>query len=531
MPASPMQWPADHVERWPVAELIPYTRNANIHSDAQIAQIAASMREFGWTMPVLADEAGTIIAGHCRVLAAQRLGWTEAPVIVARGWSNAQKRAYTIADNRLARSSAWNTDMLAIELDELRGANFDLELLGFDAQELTDLLSSAGDGTSGSTDDADAIPEVEEIAVSVPGDVWLLGKHRVMCGDSTNAAHVASLVQGEKANLLHADPPYGLGFDDEGVINDDLEDSELVEFQMRWWATFRPHLQPNASVYIWGVEEPLWMFWFRLKQTETLTFKNEIVWDKKNAPMMKADNMTRYVPATERCLFFSLGRFVFMVNQTKDDYWEGWEPLRSWLCAERDRVGWSATDIRRICDNHMYGHWFGRSQWSFISRENYLKLASAAAGKAFARPYDDLLAEYRTLAAIYTGDIREPRVAEFRAARPYFDNAHSVMRDVWEFPRVTGEERHGHPTPKPVEMMERVMLSSSRDGELVIEPFLGTGSTMIAAQRAGRRCFGMELDPRWVDVCIRRWQAFTGAKAINQRTGQPFDSTSEGAAR
>jgi DNA modification methylase len=523
--SAAVQWPADHTERRPISSLIPFARNANVHAESQIAQVAASLREWGWTMPILIDEAGTIIAGHCRVLAAQRLGLIEAPVVIARGWSDAQKRAYVIADNRLAQSSTWNIDMLSVELDELRDLEFNLDLLGFEQHELNDLIGTPNVGPDGGLCEADDVPDVSSVAITALGDVWRLGEHRLMCGDSTDPASVAHLMNGKRAQLLHADPPYGLGFDDQGVLNDDLAGSELTEFQLRWWRACRPSLEPNASAYIWGTEEPLMLLWVSLKSIEPLTFKNELVWDKKHAPMMKADTLTRYSPATERCLFFGIGRYTFSVNQTQDDYWQGWEPIRSWLCAERDRAGFTPEDVRRICSNYMYGHWFSRSQWSFITRENYAKLAAAAAGKAFTRSYNDLLAEFSRIDMVYQRDIREPRVAEFQAARSYFDNGHAVMRDVWEFPRVVGEERHDHPTPKPVEMIERVLLSSTREGELVIEPFIGTGSTLLAAHRTARRCFGMELEPRWVDVTVRRWQAFTGESAVLERTGQTFEQT------
>lgn len=517
-------WPADHVERRSIDALIPYARNARTHSESQVAQIAASMREWGWTMPILIDETGTIIAGHGRVLAARQLGWNEAPVMFARGWSDAQKRAYVLADNRLAENAGWDADLLSVELDDLRDLHFDLDLLGFDRQELNDLIGTPNSGPEGELTEADNIPEVETIAVSVLGDVWQLGDHRIMCGDSAMPDAVARLMRGEKARLLHADPPYGMGKEIDGVLNDNLYGVDLDNFQMSWWRAWRPSLEPNASAYIWGNAPDLWRLWYRcLEPSEPLTLRNEIVWDKKHIPGMASPDLTQYPETTERCLFFQFGRHIFLINQTKADYWEGWEPIRTWLCSERDRAGFSAGDVRRICENYMYGHWFSQSQWSFISRDNYEKLAAAAAGKAFTRPYEDLLAEYRAAAAVFKGDIRDPRAAEFRAARPYFDNAHSVMRDVWEFSRVTGDERHEHATPKPVDMMERVMRSSLRDGELVVEPFIGTGSTLIGAHRTGRRCYGMELDPRWVDVTVKRWQAFTGATAHLERTGQTFD--------
>ena len=185
--------PADKTERWSLERLIPYAKNARTHSDAQIAQIAASIREWGWTTPVLVDEAGTIIAGHGRLLAAQRLQMTEVPVMVASGWTDAQKRAYVLADNKLALNAGWDNELLGLELADLKGLDFDLDLTGFSPDEIAALQPiQLNEGLT----DEDAVPEVGENPVTVPGDVWLLGKHRVMCGDSTSIEAVEKLCGG-----------------------------------------------------------------------------------------------------------------------------------------------------------------------------------------------------------------------------------------------------------------------------------------------------------------------------------------------
>lgn len=514
-----MSWPASVVELWPIEKLKPRHRNPRTHSAEQVEQIAASMREWGWTNPILAEEDGTIIAGHGRYLGGKANGYPEAPVMVARGWSPEQIRAYVIADNKLALNAGWDEELLADELQALTDADFQMDLVGFSDEELRSLMEEPEPPPN--DDGRDEVPEQSAVAITAVGEVWQCGKHRIMCGDSTIAEQVAILMNGEKARLLHADPPYGLGFDFE---NDKLEGNKLQAFLWAWWTAWRPFLENNASAYIWGVEIPLAEFWVNgLRDSEPLTFRNMITWDKKSAQGMKDSDLTRFPVATERCLFFQMGRHVLLVNQTKDDYWEGWESIRRWLCEERDRAGWKPSDVKRICENHMYGHWFGKSQWVFITRDNYEKLQRAAAGRAFVRPYEDLHREYQTAAKVFNGEVRDPRVAEFRAARPYFDNAHSIMRDVWEFPRVAGDERHDHATPKPVDMMERVMRSSAREGELAVEPFVGSGSTLIGAHKAQRRLFGMELDPRWVDVTVRRWQTYSGLQATLEGDGRTFD--------
>jgi DNA modification methylase len=204
----PNKWPADRVERRPIEALIPYARNSRTHSDAQVAQIAASMKEWGWTNPVLVDETGMIIAGHGRVLAARKLGLAEVPVMVAEGWTEPQKRAYVLADNQLALNAGWDMELLSNELADLQAQGFDLGLTGF--SDIDALL--AGRGTAGLTD-PDAVPEPGARAVATLGDVWLLGGHRLVCGDSTDAAAVGACLGQERPHLMVTDPPYGVEYD------------------------------------------------------------------------------------------------------------------------------------------------------------------------------------------------------------------------------------------------------------------------------------------------------------------------------
>jgi len=516
----------DRWERRATDSLVPYARNSRTHSDAQVDQLVEAILEWGFTMPVLVDEAGGIIAGHGRIMAANRLGMAEVPVIVAAGWSEAQKRAYVIADNKLALNAGWDEETLAAELRDLGTLGFDLGLTGFDGEELLDLLvdfDAAGAGNE-KEEPEEPPPEPPKVATSRTGDVWLCGPHRVMCGDSVNPADVGALMGGKQAALLHADPPYGMGKEADGVANDNLTGDKLDAFQMAWWQTFRRHLVDNAGAYVWGNAPDLWRLWFKggLCDSEPMTLRNEIVWDKKSIAGMASPELTQYPEASERCLYFQLGRYVFQVNQTKEDFWPGWEPLREWMCAQRDAMGWKASDVKRIVGNQMYSHWFSQSQWVFISEKDYAKLQHAAGGRAFVRPYAELREEYDQARAIFRGEVLEPRGEEFRAGRPYFDNAHATMRDVWEFPRVTGDERHTHATPKPVAMMERVMNSSLPVGGVCAEPFGGSGSTLMGAEKTGRVCFTMEMQPVYVDVIVTRWQRYSEDEATLEATGQTW---------
>lgn len=202
-------WPADKVERWPVAKLIPYARNARTHSDAQVDQIAASIKEWGWTNPVLVAEDHTIIAGHGRVLAARKLRISDVPVMVAVGWTEAQKKAYAIADNKLTLNGGWDEELLGLELGELEVLGFDLDLIGFSEAERAALASRGNVGLT----DPDEVPELPEEAVSLAGDVWLLGNHRLLCGDSTSAADGRKVLGSVKPHLMVTDPPYGVDYD------------------------------------------------------------------------------------------------------------------------------------------------------------------------------------------------------------------------------------------------------------------------------------------------------------------------------
>ncbi len=244
------EWPADKVERWALERLVPYARNARTHSEAQVAQIAGSIREWGWTVPCLVDEGGMLIAGHGRVLAARKLGLAEVPVMVARGWSEGQKRAYVLADNRLALNAGWDVELLRVELTDLRSIGADLGLIGFGDDELAELFAG---GNAGLTD-PDDVPEPLPEPVTVPGDVWLLGRHRLVCGDSTDADTVTKALKGTIPHLMVTDPPYGVEYDPAWrnragvskskrtgkVANDDRSDWREA------WALF-----PGEVAYVW----------------------------------------------------------------------------------------------------------------------------------------------------------------------------------------------------------------------------------------------------------------------------------------
>ena len=294
-----------------------------------------------------------------------------------------------------------------------------------------------------------------------------------------------------QADLYLVDPPYGMGKQKDGVANDNLYKDKLDAFLMECWRAARRCLKDNASAYIWGNAQDLWRLWYvgGLKDSERLTFRNEIAWDKREEnPTMLVSGVPlksrRMYHPTERCLFFMLGEQGF--NNNADNYWEGWEPIRLYLEKEMQRCGWTVKDLNRITGTQMGGHWVTKSQWMLITAKHYESLQEAAAQHdAFKRQHDELK-------------------RAFYDTRAYFDNTHEAMTDVWDYPRVTGAERHGHATPKPVAMMQRIIRSSCPVGGLVLDTFMGTGPTLVAAKLEGRKAVGIELDERYCESAAKR---------------------------
>jgi DNA modification methylase len=429
---------------------------------------------------VVAD--GYVVGGNMRLLALKELGYREVEVIDVSDWTKAQRDEFMIKDN--LSFGDWDWDLLANEwnIDDL--TEWGMDLWDTEPEEMKGLT------------DEDDIPEAPEEPTTKLGDVWILGEHRVMCGDSTNAADVALLMAGEKAVLLHADPPYGMGKEKDGVLNDNLYSDKLDKFQMDWWKAFRPHLEDNASAYIWGNAPDLWRLWYRggLQESERLTMRNEVVWDKKHGEGMNSDKHRMFPTATERCLFFMIGEQGF--NNNADNYWKGWDKMMLYLKKEKDKSGLTIKDLKKIAGHSQNSgcHWFDKSQWMMPTKETYKSWQTYCKNEAFAKDYEVLK-------------------KEFYSTRAYFNNTHDNMTEVWQFERVKGADRHGHATPKPVDMMERVMKSSAPTEAVTIEPFLGSGSTLIGAEKTGRKCYGMELDPKYCDLVVKRWEDYTGKKA------------------
>jgi len=274
-------WAADKIERRKVDDLIPYARNARTHSDEQVAQLAASIKEWGWTTPVLIDEDGEIIAGHGRVMAARKLGIEEVPTMTATGWTKAQKQAYVLADNQLPQNAGWDMDLLSVEMKDLDADGFDLSLIGFGDDMLANMLV---DETEGLTDE-DAVPDVPENPVTVEGDIWLLGNHRLMCGDSTSIDAVEKLMDGVKADMVFTDPPYGIDFAPQRgthgkILNDALDGQEFDVFLDDVFSCAYAAMKPDTYAFVWTGWSKIGSFERALKKIFKIQAMH--VWVKNN---------------------------------------------------------------------------------------------------------------------------------------------------------------------------------------------------------------------------------------------------------
>lgn len=401
------------LHHWPVDKLIPYGRNPR-KNDHVIEQMAGAIQEFGFRIPIIAKSTGEVVDGHLRLKAALHLGLETVPVVLADDLTPMQIKAFRILANRSATWADWDEDLLRLELEELQLDDFDLSLTGFDDDEIAELLAGEETTTEGNTDE-DAAPEVPVTPVSKSGDVWIMGQHRLLCGDSTDAASYDTLLGNERVAMIFQDPPYNVDYANTAkdklrgtnrpILNDNLGDG----FQDFLLAAFKPALaRCNGAVYVAMSSSELDTLQaaFRAAGGKWSTF---IIWAKNT---------------------FTLGR---------SDYQRQYEPIL---------YGWPEGATRHWCGDRDQG-------------------------------------------------------------------------DVWHFnkPRVNDL----HPTMKPVELVERAIRNSSRPGDVVLDPFGGSGTTLIAAEKSGRQARLIELDPKYVDVIVRRWQEYAGAQAVRESDGVRFD--------
>ena len=499
------------VQEVSLEKLRPYERNAKKHGPGQVEKLKASILEFGFLTPCLIDSDYNLIAGHGRVMAAKELGIPSVPCVFIEGLTEEQRRAYILADNRLSELGEWDMELVMGELAELDELGFDTELTGFDFQVEPEI-----------TDDEDDVPEPPAEPKAKLGDLYQLGRHRLICGDSTDVNVIDRLMDGVKADMVFTDPPYGMKKESEGVLNDNLNYDDLLDFNRQWIPLTFGALKDNGSWYCWGIDEPLMDIYSNIlkpmAKENKITFRNLITWDKGNGQGQLSEDFRMYPIADEKCLFVMMGKWAergFGLSQNVDNYFDGFEKVRTFLVEQKGEL-----TIHQIKDilghsDKSRDHWFTKSQWELINQNNYNRLKEYCKAKgidAFRADYNDVLYLYEEQRRIYNGEQEIEK-----SKRPYFDNTHDNMNNVWHFDKTSQEERKntgGHATPKPIALCSRAIKSSSREGEIVLDVFGGSGSTLIACEQLNRKCYMCELDPRYIDVIIERWENLTGEKAV-----------------
>lgn len=460
----------------PLDALVPYANNARTHSAKQVAKLEALLLEFGWTNAVLIDEVG-IVAGHGRTMAAANIykrgeqikfpNGTPIPIgfvptLDCTGWSIEQRRAYIIADNRSALDAGWDEDMLRLELGELGEADFDLSLTGFEDDELSALMAGLGDPEG--EGDPDATPPEPENPVSVPGDVWVCGPHRVACGSSLSVDDWDRLMRGEQADVCWTDPPYNvdIGGKNEmldrgdkgnrgktgGIKNDKMDGEAFHQFLLDMYSAVFGVLKPGAPIYVAHADKEAHNFRVAFEKAG-FKFSSMIIW-KKNVLVL---GMSDYQPIHEPIIY-------------------GWKPGSK---------------------HRWYG---GRKNTTVIDMGDGGPFQRMDDGRYQIKIGDSVL--------IVSG---EAQVEEHPS---------SVLYEAK--PAKSGL----HPTQKPVALVERMLRQSARAGDLVVDAFGGSGTTLLAADRLGMSARLMELDPKFVDVIVKRWQDYTGRRAVHAVTGEPF---------
>ncbi len=486
----------------PTESLTPYEGNAKLHTEEQIDQIVRSIEEFGMNDPIgIWGEKNLIIEGHGRLEACKKLKMKQVPCIRLDDLTDEQRRAYTLAHNQLTMNTGFDLGTLQLELDKIE--DIDMSEFGFDEikQEPIEIIK-------------DEVPEVDEAHESTiqRGQIYKLGNHYLMCGDSTSESDVDKLVAGGVVDLVFTDPPYGMKKQNEGIENDNLNYDDLLEFNRKWIPLSFRALKKNGSWYCWGIDEPLMDIYSnilrpmkKLRGEDKLTFRNLITWDKGSGQGQTCSDFRMYAIADEKCLFAMMGRQTY--GETKEDYWEGFEPIRQALIKLLlTDLKLTKNEIVKYAEATTITHWFTDSQWLFPNEERFTKLLDnlLADGRIDRQEYDKLRQEYDKLRQ------------EFYSSRSYFDNTHDNMNNVWHFKRTSAEEREltgGHATPKPIALCARAIKTSSREGETVLDLFGGSGSTMIACEQLNRKCRMMELEPKYCDVIIKRWETLTGSRA------------------
>ena len=445
--------------------------------------------------PIVVDENNIILGGNMRYKACIEAGLKEIFILKAEDLTEQQKDEFIVKDN--VGFGEWDWDILANEWDTDKLQDWGLDLpLDVSVQEL-----------EAEEDDYEIPNEINTDIVL--GDLFEIGEHRLLCGDSTDSDSVAKLMNGEKADMAHNDPPYGMKKEKEGVLNDNLNYNDLLDFNREWIALQFMHLKESGSFYCWGIDEPLMDIYSKILKPyiaeQKATFRNLITWDKGNGQGQNSENTRSYAIADEKCLFVMMGVQGF--NNNQDNYFDKWEPIRIYLEQEIKKLNESDGKIATALgykDGRTVNHWWSKSQWNFPTKENYEALRQYSKTKeydGFKKEYDELKKEYYS-------------------TRAYFNNVHDNFNNVWKFERhLRNGSEGGHATPKPIPLCERAIKSSCPENGLVLDVFLGSGSTMVASHQLKRKCYGMELDPKYCQVIIDRMKKLDPSLEI-KRNGE-----------
>ena len=480
-----------------------YETNPRNNTNA-IEAVANSIKEFGFQHPILVDNKMEIIAGHTRLKASQKLGLKEVPIRIINNLSEEQIKAFRLVDNKTAELADWNEELLMFELENIN--NIDMDLFGFDLEleneeekELNEIIE----------DDVPEVDEESEPAAKL-GDIWQLGNHRLMCGDSTSENDVNKLMNGYKADMVFTDPPYGMKKEKDGVLNDNLNYDDLLEFNKQWFNVVFEKLKDTGCLYCWGIDEPLMDMYSSilkpLKRKNQLVIRNYITWAKHAAFGINSSLALSYPKETEKAWFVMKG--MDWNNNNAEFFNTKYEKILDYMVYEAEKEKIKASDIKKICGVQMFSHWFTKSQFTIIPEKHYISLQKAYPN-SFKLKYKEVLQ--------LLGDDNSKNL------KPYFNNITENkvgdigLTDVWRFSITSAKERElagEHATPKPIALCSRAIIASSRKNEIVLDVFGGSGSTLIACEQLDRYCYMMELDPKYCDVIVKRWETLTGRKAI-----------------
>jgi len=446
--------------------------------------------------PIVVDENNIILGGNMRHKACIEAGLKEVYIVQAKDLTEQQKDEFIVKDN--VGFGEWDWDILANEWDTDKLTDWGLDLpLDVSVQELE------------AEEDNYEIPN--EITTDIVlGDLFEIGEHRLLCGDSTDSDSVAKLMNGQKADMAHNDPPYGMKKEKEGVLNDNLNYADLLDFNREWIALQFTHLKESGSFYCWGIDEPLMDIYSEILKPyiaeQKATFRNLITWDKGHGQGQNSENTRSYATADEKCLFAMLGVQGF--NNNSDNYFEGFESIRDYLITQKNKLGWSTDKIIQITGKSSASHYFSKSQWQLPTEEHYNAIKEGANGQAFIKDYEEIKKDYE--------EIKK----DYYSTRAYFNNVHDNFNNVWKFDRHLRQgDEGGHATPKPIPLCERAIKSSCPENGLVLDVFLGSGSTMVASHQLKRKCYGMELDPKYCQVIIDRMKKLDPSLVI-KRNGE-----------